>query len=101
MMPGPGTREETVEIIELRGVVSEYDELTRREEKRRLTQQEQKDHDELYSILLLEEEEYWQGASPTVVEMIRDLANIDFPMIRYTLGHLEGQNHYNSARSTR
>jgi hypothetical protein len=87
----PGNREETVETIELRGVVSEYDELTRREESRPLTPQEQHDHDELHAILLLEEEEYWQGASPLAVDILRDATEIDFPMIRYTLGLLDHQ----------
>lgn len=87
----PGNREETVETIELRNVVSEYDALTAIEEARRLTPQEQKDHDELFAILLLEEEEYWQGASPLAVDTLRDVTEIDFPMIRYTLGLLDHQ----------
>jgi hypothetical protein len=87
----PGGREETVETIELRLVVSEYDELERISEQRPLNPQEQKSFDELHAALLLEEEEYWQGASPLAVDTLRDTTGIDFPMVRYTLGLLDHQ----------
>jgi hypothetical protein len=91
MVVQPGSREETVETIELRLVVSEYDELEIISEQRPLTPQEQKSFDELHAALLLEEEEYWRGASPLAVDVLRDATEIDFPMIRYTLGLLNHQ----------
>jgi len=87
----PGNREETVETIELRTVLSEYDQLEDEAAHRSLTPEEQHAYDDLYSALLLEEEEHWEGASALAVETLRDITGLDFPMIRYTLGLLDHQ----------
>jgi len=95
--PLPCDREEDEETIELRALVSEYDDLLELCGVTRLSAEDVHQLDQLYATLLLMEEEYWQGEAPVsglIVETLRDLMDIDFPMIRFELGLLPGQTYY-------
>lgn len=100
--PLPCDREEAEELAELRVMVSEYDSLIERCVHRRLDPEEISLLDSAYACLLSEEHSRWSAGAPVdpiIIESVLDQfdgSNIDFPLIRFALGILPGQNNTRS-----
>jgi hypothetical protein len=80
--------ETSSELFELRNLIEEYDSLFELCMTQALDQEDQKFLDSLYFELMVKEHSYWEGTSERILNMFRQLTDIDFPMIRYQLGML-------------